>query len=1168
MQPDEDRRRKAHQGIARARLLLKRDLGWLPGFPRVEVDSAIDNVSDNHAPPSLLPFTSSPRGRVDRGQGTTESANRLSWWSLLTGAQSATVVTLDREQLRRMEMTLTKLRRRFPRALPKLVEDVDDWLGRMDVLLAVLKRAVHQQLSPDVSTWFAEGALSRRWGDRILEMWHRHASLRPFLDAVFFLEMTGLSRPSMEAFDWIETHAPALGALSGLAHSHGGDRMLEIQLFFYLLRSHMHPDLLAVLLSWLADETVWRCPRTDLGQYIAQLSAELQKAARFDPFQIPDRPPQKHLGDICVRFLTELLLLKPKARWVVSELLGLLIPLDSRARLHAICTQIDIDETRMARLLRRLDNRVARLHRRKEDVEELKALENVAVDDQSQQYVAHLDHAFTTAPKLARDVELLSSWSRFLSRVPAGLGSLRLELFAGWEHARKRCGEVAQPARNLQFILNRLEPVVGRYGVPEALRSHWEIYGHPLSWRTEEFVRDFLYGSPNRETMERTVQLMAKVVCERRVSLNRDLFCSLVEFTKGTPDLDLAAHAVAELASQEGNYYTSDETSAAFSIATDGATAARILRILKQNSDLCQTVVLLGRELRDHRLRRIVQTAILTKNRRLLFRLAASTRLVTACELEPPELPEFADSIDWVERYPLPLRETLGQLNRIVADAPHVARALLSKDFPDEERLRREIAALRERIAKMDDVPSRRHMEARLANLEQRRSISETVSARRLNNLVQRVAERVDHEVVAAYLRACHLRAAQRLRVDYGTVELTEEMFRAPFDQLLSGILQLKVGMRKLGMRLLLHRFQEGAGDFADEPKNVAFRQQLEAKGVSLEPWLSDSFELVAKIHDGEPYRVSFTRDVVDYLMMGLHFDTCLSPGSENFFSTIANAVDINKQVVYGKTFSGRVIGRCLFTLTDQGSILTYHRYAHDPANAFDAAVEQFADQLAQAMNTRRASSGKVPILVARDWYDDGAVGREEVLDLQSEDGAVRTLLRTAEPDRLLDDLRRVVGTDDDLRSVLGPLLYVEELRCRPGIVAPFVDAYAFDTSVAFKERYRLAILARGAGLTESAQAIVSSLRPNTLPARLEREHCAGCCAFHGIGSCEEVFGVLIDASPTLALRAIRATRSSTCSRDMDEVDPDRRQVLARVHQLLGRDHLAAQLAAPIERSS
>ena len=159
--------------------------------------------------------------------------------------------------------------------------------------------------------------------------------------------------------------------------------------------------------------------------------------------------------------------------------------------------------------------------------------------------------------------------------------------------------------------------------------------------------------------------------------------------------------------------------------------------------------------------------------------------------------------------------------------------------------------------------------------------------------------------------------------------------------------------MRKLGMRLLLHRFHEGASDFSDEPKNVAFRQQLEAKGISLEPWLSDSFELLAKTHDGEPYRVSFTRDVVDYLMMGLHFDTCLSPGSCNFFSTIANAVDINKQVVYGKTDSGRVIGRCLFTLTDQGSILTYHRYAHEPADAFDAAVDQFAERLAQAMNTR-----------------------------------------------------------------------------------------------------------------------------------------------------------------------------------------------------------------------
>ena len=122
--------------------------------------------------------------------------------------------------------------------------------------------------------------------------------------------------------------------------------------------------------------------------------------------------------------------------------------------------------------------------------------------------------------------------------------------------------------------------------------------------------------------------------------------------------------------------------------------------------------------------------------------------------------------------------------------------------------------------------------------------------------------------------------------------------------------------------------------------------------------------------------------------------------------------------------------------------ILTYHRYAHDPSDGFADAVDQFSKRLAQAMNTRLASAGKVSTLVARDWYDDGAFRSESALDLQSADGVVRTLLRTAEPGAVIDELRQIMGTDEAVKSVLGSLLFVEEFTKRPAIVGPFVDAY------------------------------------------------------------------------------------------------------------------------------
>ena len=439
------------------------------------------------------------------------------------------------------------------------------------------------------------------------------------------------------------------------------------------------------------------------------------------------------------------------------------------------------------------------------------------------------------------------------------------------------------------------------------------------------------------------------------------------------------------------------------------------------------------------------------------------------------------------------------------------------------------------------------------------------MTSERLANLAKRVSARVDHEVVARYLRDGYDFAAEQLRSLCHVERVPEEFFRPPYDQLALAILQLRGSARKLGLRLLLHCLDNPASDFSLEPRNVSFRGRLEAKGIDIEPWLSDTFDLSASTRSGEPYRLSFTREVLDYLLMGFHFDTCLSPSSFNFFSTIANAVDVNKQVVYGKTESGRVIGRCLFTLTDQGTILTYHRYAHDPADGFAKAVDEFARRLASAMNSRLATSGRVSTLVASEWYDDGAVP-PSALDLESAEGAVRTLLRTAEPHSVVEGLREVFGTDEAVKSMLDSLLWVEEFTTRPAIVGPFVAAYGDDGDLTFRERFRLAILARGAGLAESAERILVSLRPNSLPHRLRPYECKDCGIYHGLGTHREVFDLLIDYSPTIALRTLRRSRPRGVRGDFGETQPDRRRTLARIHRLLGRDQLARQLAGQVSR--
>lgn len=1125
MQPEDRRRGKIQKGISRARILLKQHVGWLPGFPVAGESGA------------------------------------LGWWRLPPEARSGEIISLDREQLRRMEMTLTKLRHRFPNALPKLVEDVDDWLGRMDLLLAMLKQAIHRQHGLEARSWLSEGVLPRQWTERFPELWNGQAPLRPLLAAAISLEMTGRSRPSADTMDWIAQHAPSLLKLSTLVPQGDGRRALEVQLFLYFLRGDMHPDFQSVLFECLADESTWLLPYEDVYRFARQLSVQVENAADRKPFELPVRPPHESIGEMFCRLLPDLLWLRPRSRRNVTELLSLLVTSHFIEKTRAWRKHVETEESRLLRMLRRLSAETSKQPRNKDERKRLKRFANVVVDDSSQRLMAHLRYAVSNAPAVGQSEALCGIWIRFLNHLPASNVDLRLGLFMRWEQMRSQHHQGERATRVFRHVLTPLSQLIGRRRVHPVLLSHWERYSQSQHYGDSEFVHDLVVGGIDDDTSARTIRLLEEVLYERGVTLHTELMCSLVEFVKATPDLRRAAALVATLAEHGDRGYEEDELRAALSVADDTAKAVEILRFLDDNLDLVGSVGLLGSKIRDDRLRRIVERTILDQDKKLLLRLAACTQLVVDLGFSVPGVPDTATSTAWVDRYPAPLQEALRQLSRVTEDAPTIATSLLSKDFPEEPKLRQEIVALRERLAQTDDDRSRHRLQTRLDNLEKRIGVSPAVTSQRLANLANRVWGRLDHHIVARYTRDCHDLAAEQLTSLYGADRLPEEFFQPPHDRLLSGILQLKRGTKELGLRLLLYRFGNTPRDFSSEPKNMAFRERLEAKGINMGPWLSDAFDHFATTHDGESYRLSFTRDVLDYLMMGFHFDTCLSPGSCNFFSTIANAIDINKQVVYGKTASGRVIGRCLFTLTDQGMILTYHRYAHDPSDGFSDAVDQFSKRLAQAMNTRLASAGKVSTLVAHDWYDDGAFGAESALDLQSADGVVRTLLRTGEPGAVIDELRQIMGTDEAVKSVLGSLLFVEEFTKRPAIVGPFVDAYGLGGGLTFQERIRLAILARGAGLGEAAHGILASLRPNSLPGRLKRHDCVACGAFHGIGDYREVLGLLIDYSPTLALRTIRGTRPRGGRRDADETQQDRRHALARIHQLLGRDHLATQLA-------
>src|SRR5688572_2507823 len=111
---------------------------------------------------------------------------------------------------------------------------------------------------------------------------------------------------------------------------------------------------------------------------------------------------------------------------------------------------------------------------------------------------------------------------------------------------------------------------------------------------------------------------------------------------------------------------------------------------------------------------------------------------------------------------------------------------------------------------------------------------------------------------------------------------------------------------------------------------------------------------------------------------MGNYFVTCLGFGGINAFSTVANACELNKRVIYARDGKGTVIGRKLLGISNEGKLVGFHTYCaiEDEAGGKElrAFFYRYAAEFAKRCGLELADEGTVPRLFAQSWYDDGAV--------------------------------------------------------------------------------------------------------------------------------------------------------------------------------------------------
>ncbi|MCC7019044.1 MAG: hypothetical protein IT332_04785 [Ardenticatenales bacterium] len=113
--------------------------------------------------------------------------------------------------------------------------------------------------------------------------------------------------------------------------------------------------------------------------------------------------------------------------------------------------------------------------------------------------------------------------------------------------------------------------------------------------------------------------------------------------------------------------------------------------------------------------------------------------------------------------------------------------------------------------------------------------------------------------------------------------------------------------------------------DLLGHPANAAFAGRVGAAGVDIAAWLAP-LELRRVVHVAA-WRIYVATDPLEVLQMGNLFDTCLAVDGFNAFAAVANAMEVNKRVLYVRDERGHVIGRRLLVLSADGLVFGHHSY-------------------------------------------------------------------------------------------------------------------------------------------------------------------------------------------------------------------------------------------------
>ncbi|HEY9063052.1 MAG TPA: hypothetical protein VIO64_21535 [Pseudobacteroides sp.] len=1101
--------KKSVEGISRAKMYIKRDLDLFIGYP---------NLNGK--------WISQPQGK------------------------EVLEIVITREDIHKATFTINKLVRDFPKALPKIVGDVEKWSDRYKSLLEILKLSIHNKEALPQS-------LNRNnplYGDFEKKLYNKiireNPSLVKVIDCISWL--TFLNPETLrDALIWTNSYSRYIDRIyKNFGHIEGMKLIVKLR----RLSIGIGEKRTEIIFTWLTDPRISNIIMDQGYKYSNLVDSSLGKK-RTDP--VPGIPKAR-FGNDYKKWIDWLSMQDNQTARRSIDLFDLVCDIVLLDRWEEWWKSLDKainSAKRIPRDLGRHNPLTAKLNNIREKI---KVMGKNTPPVLNSKFLFNLLMNWSQNEKFNRYKKMY----KVLSELPKEYDnvSVRFAFWIYWDHLMEQNKESKQ-----KIVGNIIDEFCKFVRMQKDFKRALSPWRRVLdSWRASEevmphiftFDDEILDEIEDHKSVSLVFSLLGQLYQDKRFGEftgNEDrrfvLLCLVMEEEHVLDSFfELRKYGISDTYIEKDILKLSAEITrgdySRFGFVTKALLAnvdryydhARVLRpILKKCSNSYH--------------KNFVSDAIEGGQIRALCSIALEAGIVEFFGENAASLPPLLDpEIGWIGRYPKELHEELISLACMDENAVNTANRLLAKYYPDPEMLRGEIEELQLKINNGQDWEG--YLKLRTDKLKRRLTEGPVkLGEGKLNNLSKKIRHAGMMGLLERFKEDNHIFFKKCLAQNLNLDEFPDWLQRKDIQEAILSSVELDVNFRGIVTRILKRRATSMPWDFRDEEANSQFIERMKSINVDMTPWIDGDDKLVRVLPDGEEIVFSIERDPIEIFNMGKHFKTCLSPGDINFFSVFSNIIDINKQVIYGRTRSGHVKARALIVLTDDGGILTFYPYCNYGKINFKDILKEFVHNIAFKMNTVVMQRGTVSKLIAPRWYDDGPYDLVGEFPFAQDQSEFRIGLSKWNNDEVLENMLKAVepiGLNERTIPLFVSLPEIKECKALVEVIYPFVLKLKVLSSDSFLNYLQVLL---DMEKWDMLQKLLPKIVDHVLSTYREGSYWSIC----------EWVELLLKISPVKALYIIKKTRSQN-SRNWEDEECERIAAVGRAYLMLNRPKQAAKM--------